>query len=203
MLFLYNNNLFITAPFILQYKIDNHYFKDTNNFYNKLNMKKTFLFALVLTVLNSYAQQKASNQKQRLAQYIGNWASTDKITDDKPSLQPNIKMTVTPLMDSSSLQIQVFQKNGAAYKLLLIELISYDAVTDQIIAAGQNNAGQCFVGKGFFYTNNQWVMEDHDHNGKLTQTVTFNFMGSNAVALKGDMPGTEGWKVKYIKVKRK
>jgi hypothetical protein len=164
-------------------------------------MKKIFFLLLILITTNCFAQQKATNQKQRLSQYIGNWASTDKITDDKPSLQPNIKMTVTPMMDSSSLQIQVFQKNGAAYKLLLIELISYDTVTDQIIAAGQNNAGQCFVGKGFFNTNNQWVMEDHDHNGKLTQTVTFNFVGSNAVALKGDVPDTKGWEVKYIKVK--
>jgi hypothetical protein len=166
-------------------------------------MKKTFLFALVLTALTSYAQQKAANQKQRLAQYIGKWASTDKITDDKPGIKPNIKMTVTPLMDSSSLQVQVFQKNGAAYKLLLVEIISYDAVTDQIVAAGQNNAGQCFVGKGFFDTNNQWVMEDHDHNAKLTQTVTFNFMGSNTVVLKGDLPGSDGWKVKYIKAAAK
>jgi hypothetical protein len=164
-------------------------------------MKKIFFLLLVLITTNCFAQQKATNQKQRLSQYIGNWASTDKITDDKPSLQPNIKMTVTPMMDSSSLQIQVFQKSGTSYKLLLIELISYDAVTDQIIAAGQNDAGQCFVGKGFFDTNNQWVMEDHDHNGKLTQTVTFNFIGSNAVALKGDVPNTKGWEVKYIKVK--
>ncbi len=165
-------------------------------------MKKIFFLVIILIGTNCFAQQKATNQKQRLAQYIGNWVSTDKITDDKPSLQPNIKMTVKPMMDSSSVQVQVFQRNGATYKLLLIELISYDAVTDQIIASGQNNTEQCFIGKGFFDTNNQWVMEDHDHNKKLTQTVTFNFIGSNAVALKGDVPGTDGWKVKYIKVKK-
>jgi hypothetical protein len=164
-------------------------------------MKNIFFLLIILLSINCFAQQKATNQKQRLAQYIGNWVSTNKITDAKPSLLPNIKMTVKPMMDSSSLQIKVFQKNGGVYKLLLIELISYDAVTDQIIASGQNNTGQCFIGKGFFDTNNQWVMEDHDHNGKLTQTVTFNFIGKKAVALKGDIPDTEGWEVKYIKVK--
>jgi hypothetical protein len=54
--------------------------------------------------------KKTATQKHRLTQYIGNWVSADKITDDKSSLQPNIKMTVTPLMDSSSLQIQVYEK---------------------------------------------------------------------------------------------
>jgi hypothetical protein len=36
-------------------------------------------------------------------------------------------------------------------------MISYDAVTDQIVAFGQNKEGQCFVGKGFFDVKNKWV----------------------------------------------
>jgi hypothetical protein len=163
-------------------------------------MQKIFFCLVVFISVNTSAQQKAANQKQRLSQYIGNWVSTDKIIDDKPGLQPNIKMSVTPMMDSSSLQVQVFQKTGTAYTLLLIELISYDAVTDRIIAAGQNAAGQCFIGKGFFDINNKWVMEDRDYNGKLTQTVTFNFISGTTVVLDGEVAGGTGWQTKYIKV---
>jgi hypothetical protein len=185
--------------------MNKEYFQVHPIFYALTNfkMKKIFLFLNIIICMNSFAQQKAADQKKRLAQYIGNWASTDNLTDTKVSLHPGITMMVTPKMDSNSLQIEVFQKKDAAYQLILVELISYDATTDQIVAAGQNNAGQCFVGKGFFDKNNTWIMEDHDYNGKLTQTVTFNFTGSNTVALKGDVPGTNGWQVKYIKVNNK
>jgi hypothetical protein len=162
-------------------------------------MRKIFLSLTVLLSLNSIAQQKATDQKKRLGQYTGNWASADKLTDDKAGKHPNITMTVTAKMNGNSLMVKVFQKTTDAYRLILVEQISYDATTDQIVAAGQNSAGQCFIGKGFFDTSNKWIMEDHDYNGKLTQTVQFNFIGSNAVVLKGDVPDGAGWQVKYIK----
>jgi hypothetical protein len=164
-------------------------------------MKKIILSLAVFITINGFAQQKAANQKQRLSQYAGNWVSTDNITDEKPGLSPNIKMYVTPKMDSSSLQVEVFQKAGTVYNLILVELISYDAVTDQIVAAGQNAAGQCFIGKGFFDTGNKWIMQDENYKGEKTVKVTFNFINSNTVALKGEMTNTESWQVKYIKVK--
>jgi hypothetical protein len=166
-------------------------------------MKKILLLLTSFISLTVSAQQKAPDQKQRLAQYAGNWASADKLTDDKPGKKPAIKMTVVPRMDGSSLQVEVFQKKDAAYQLLLVELISYDAVTDQIVAAGQNNQGQCFIGKGFFDTNNKWVMEDRNFKDELTVNVSFDFISSTAVILKGVIPGAEGWQVKYIKVASK
>jgi hypothetical protein len=166
-------------------------------------MKKILLLLVTFTSLTAIAQQKAPNQKQRLAQYAGNWESADNITDDKPGKKPAIKMTVVPRMDGSCLQVEVFQKKDSAYQLLLVELISYDAVTDQVVAAGQNNQGQCFIGKGFFDTNNKWVMEDRNFKGELTLNVSFDFVSSTAVVLKGVIPGADGWQVKYIKVKSK
>jgi hypothetical protein len=58
-----------------------------------------------------------------------------------------------------------------------------------------------FIGKGYFYTNNKWIMEDRNFKGELTLNVSFDFVGSTAVVLKGLIPGAEGWQVKYIKVK--
>lgn len=166
-------------------------------------MKRILLFLVFFTTIHCFAQQKANNQKQRLLQYIGNWVSTDNLTDNKPGPEPNIKMTVTPKMDSASLQVEVFQKTGNAYKLILVELISYDAVTDQIIAAGQNAAGECFIGKGFFDTTNQWIMLDENYKGEPTLKVTFNFINNITVSLKGEMPNAQEWQVKYIKVNLK
>ncbi len=163
-------------------------------------MKSLFAYLLIMLSTSTFAQKKADNQKQRLLQYVGNWASTDLLTDEQASQHPNVTMTVKPKLDGYSLEISVFQKKDSGYQLILVEQISYDATTDQIIALGQNAAGQCFIGKGFFDTNNQWVMEDHDLNGKLTQTVTFHFEGTNAVALKGDVSGSNGWQVKYVKI---
>jgi hypothetical protein len=166
-------------------------------------MKRIFLFLTVFTTINCFAQQKAGNQKQRLSQYIGNWVSTDNINDTKPGVSPNIKMNVTAQMDSASLQVEVLKKTGNTYKLILVELISYDAVTDQIVAAGQNASGQCFIGRGFFDTTNQWIMQDENYKGEQTVKVTFNFINNTTVSLKGEIPNTQGWQVKYIKMNSK
>jgi hypothetical protein len=45
-------------------------------------MKKTVLFLFVLISVNTFSQEKANNQKQLLAQYIGHWASADNIQDN-------------------------------------------------------------------------------------------------------------------------
>jgi hypothetical protein len=161
-------------------------------------MTKLFFFIAITVACQAFSQQKATDQKKRLAQYIGNWVSTDNMADTKPSLKPLIKMTVTPKMEDRSLQVEVFQRQDSIYKLILVELISYDAITDQVVALGHNNDGQCFVGKGFFDVKNQWVMEDRNFKNELTAKVTFHFISANEVVLKGDVPNTKGWQVKYI-----
>lgn len=111
-------------------------------------------------------------------------------------------MAVVPKMDSSSLQVEVFQLKDGEYGPLLVELISYDAVTDMIVAAGQNNAGQCFVGRGYFYKPNHWFMDDVNHKGEKTLHVEFIFFGNKEVYLEGTTPNHKNeWKVKYIRVK--
>jgi hypothetical protein len=150
-------------------------------------MKQIIFLVTLFIALPALAQQKATDQKKRLAQYIGHWVGGD------------IKMDVIPKMDGASLQVEVYQKKDSSYQLILVELISYDAVTDQIIAAGQNAAGACFTGKGFFDTGTHWYMEDYNFKGEPTLKVTFNFIGSRVVELKGDVPGGAGWQVRYVK----
>jgi hypothetical protein len=166
-------------------------------------MKKLslLLFLCASTSVPLSAQNKAKNQQQLLAQYIGNWASADNIADTIVGLNPDIKMTVLPKMNNQSLQVEVFQKQGNGYALILVELISYDNVTDQIIAAGHNSAGQCFIGKGYFTTANQWFMHDENLKGEKMMNVDFNFLNAREVILKGVNPNdSSGWNVKYIKV---
>jgi hypothetical protein len=163
-------------------------------------MKKIIILSLLFVSFNATAQEKAPNQKELLAQYIGNWASADNIADTIIGLNPNIKMTVLPKMNGQSLQVEVFQKQGTEYVLILVELISYDVVTNQIVAAGQNKDGQCFIGKGYFMTKNQWFMRDANFKGEPTLHVDFNFVNTNEVVLKGVNPNDgSGWHVKYIR----
>jgi sugar phosphate isomerase/epimerase len=163
-------------------------------------MKKLFLFLIVLLSFNSYTQEKSKNQQQKLAQYIGSWLSTDNLTDTKVSTNPKIKMIVLPKMDNNSLQVEVFEKQNDKWKSILVELISYDAVTDQIVASGQNKDYQCFTGKGYFDDKNHWFMQDVNHKGEPTLKVTFNFINGTEVLLEGITPNNKNnWKVKYIK----
>jgi hypothetical protein len=168
----------------------------------RINSKRKKGFFTKLSEITK--EEKATNQKQRLAQYIGTWLSADNITDTAIGKTPSIKMTVIPKMDSGSLQVAVFQQQNMQWAPLLVELISYDTVTDMIVAAGQNNAGECFTGKGYFDSNNNWYMQDSNGKGEKTTTVTFHFLNANEVYLEGKAPtGLLLWKVKYIKAKNK
>jgi hypothetical protein len=167
-----------------------------------INSKRKIAFFNKLSEITK--EEKVSNQKQRLAQYIGTWYSADNIIDKAIGKNPSIKMTVVPKMDSSSLQVAVFQQKNNQWVTLLVELISYDTVTDMIVAAGQNNAGQCFTGKGYFDSNNNWYMQDINGKGERTIAVSFKFLNANEVYLEGKAPnGLLLWKVKYIKAKNK
>ena len=82
----------------------------------------------------------------------------------------------------------------------MVELISYDALTDKIIAKGVNEKNECFIGKGAFYENNLWVMKDENLKGEHISTVNFKFLSSSEIVLKGTNPlGEKLWEIKYIK----
>jgi hypothetical protein len=129
--------------------------------------------------------------------------SADKITDTHVGTAPAVKMTVIPKMDSIAIQVEVFRKTDSGYKLMLVELINYDVVTNQIVALGQNEEGKCFTRKGYFYSDNKWVMKDYNYKGELVLNVSFEFISSTAIVLKGVIPNAKGWEIKYIKVSPK
>jgi hypothetical protein len=167
-----------------------------------MKIKNLLLITLLLFISKTnFAQEKAKNQKALLSKYIGTWYSADKITDTKIGINPNIKMRVVPKMNNGALQVEVFQKNNKIWNTILVELLAYDAASDQIVAAGHNASGGNFTGKGFFDTENNWHMDDLDLNSQPTLHVEFNFLNENEVVLKGTVPnsGTGGFDVKYIK----
>ena len=162
---------------------------------------KNALFLLYLTIsINGYSQDKSIDQKQQMAQYIGSWLSTDNIFADQISLNPRIKVNVMPKLDENSLQVEVFENLSGKWKLILVELISYDNATKQIVALGQNQNAECFFGKGFFDTNNHWVMNDVNLIGEPSQIVSFDFISNTEVLLHSVAPDTlKNWEIKYIK----
>ena len=151
-------------------------------------MKKTLVFLFILIHIGSYSQEKAKNQKNRLAQYIGDWLRTEHINDTVLSSNPKIMVKVVPKLHGNSLQVDVFEKQKNEWVPILVELISYDGVTDEIVASGQNSDFECFVGKGFFDTNNIWKMQDFNHKQEAGLKVSFDFISNTEVVLKGIMP---------------
>ena len=113
-------------------------------------MKKTLVFLFIFINISLYSQEKAKDQKNRLAQYIGDWLSTEHINDTILSSNPKIMVKVVPKLDGNSLQVDVFEKRKNEWIPILVELISYDSSTDEIVASGQNSDFECFIGKGFF-----------------------------------------------------
>jgi hypothetical protein len=82
------------------------------------------------------------NQREKLSQCIGTWYSTDQITVTK--------VVVSLKLVGNSFQVEVFENQNAQWISIHIVLVSYDAVTNQIVAAGQNKDGECFCGERFF-----------------------------------------------------
>jgi sugar phosphate isomerase/epimerase len=168
-------------------------------------MEKIIFFFILIFSCNTLSQDKALNQKERLSQYIGTWLSTDSLTDSQVGPDPKIKVAVTPIMDENSLQVVVFERQNDKWLTILVELISYDSVTDQIVASGQNKMHQCFIGKGYFDKQNRWFMKDINHKGEPSLNVSFDFISNTEVILKGEVLNkpNEGWQVKYIKANSK
>ena len=157
------------------------------------------IFVFQGLVLN--AQHKSKNQLQELSKYIGTWYSAENINDDILGKKPKIKMIVKPTIGfTNGLQVEVFESRKNEWNTILVELISYDVLTDKIIAKGINDKNECFIGKGAFYENNLWIMKDENLNGEHISTVNFNFLSSSEVVLKAtNSSNKELWKIKYIK----
>ncbi|ARV15665.1 sugar phosphate isomerase/epimerase family protein [Polaribacter sp. SA4-12] len=157
------------------------------------------IFVFQGLVLN--AQHKSKNQLQELSKYIGTWYGAENINDVDLGKNPKIKMVVKPTIGfTNGLQVEVFESRENEWKTILVELISYDALTDKIIAKGINEKNECFIGKGAFYENNLWIMKDENLNGEHISTVNFNFLSSSEVVLKAtDSLDKELWGIKYIK----
>lgn len=132
------------------------------------------------------------NQKEKFLQCIGTWYSKDQITANK--------VVVSPKLDGNSLQVEVCTKENAQWISTHIGLISYDAVTNQIVVSGQNQNGECFVGNGFFNSNNESYMQIMNFKGEPILKATFNFINSTEVILIVEIGNsTDTWKIKYIK----
>ncbi len=160
------------------------------------------IFIVLLAAINScFAQETKIDQSTSLKRYIGEWVSSASPDSNNAIENPQIKMVNRPKMGSGSIQVEVFQLRDGTYIPILVELISYDSKTDQIVALGQNEKGECFTGVGRFSDNNNWTMRDNDLNGKHTQTVTFKFSSDTEVYLEGsDSKGKILWRTRYLKV---
>ena len=167
--------------------------------------KLLILCIVIFQCLLINAQHKSKNQLQELSKYIGTWYSAENSNDVDLSEDPEIKMIVKPTIGfTNGLQVEVFESRKNEWKTILVELISYDVVTDKIIAKGVNEKNECFIGKGAFYENNLWRMKDENLKGEHISTVNFNFLSSSEVVLKAtDSLNKELWTIKYIKQNQK
>ncbi|WP_042498433.1 hypothetical protein [Algibacter lectus] len=110
----------------------------------------------ILTVLMStfsfgQTDYSISSQKDRLRQYSGQWVSAINSSTDSVAALPALKMSSISNFNNNSLSITVLQKNSASkYEPILREIIGYDRVTNTVFAAGHNNEGTFFTGKGRF-----------------------------------------------------
>ncbi|SFC06892.1 Sugar phosphate isomerase/epimerase [Algibacter lectus] len=160
----------------------------------------------ILTVLMStfsfgQTDYSISSQKDRLRQYSGQWVSAINSSTDSVAVLPTLKMSSISNFNNNSLSITVLQKNSASkYEPILREIIGYDRVTNTVFAAGHNNEGTFFTGKGRFSSEKKWTMQDKDLNGNNTMTVNFNFNNYTDVTLEGfDNNEKHLWKTRYIK----
>ncbi|MGQ1784277.1 MULTISPECIES: sugar phosphate isomerase/epimerase family protein [unclassified Saccharicrinis] len=141
-----------------------------------------------------------STQKDRLHQYAGQWVSTIHPNTDSIASNPQLKMINTSNTNHHSLNVEVLRLIGEDYHPILHELIGFDRISQDIFAAGHNDIGDFFTGKGQFTSENRWMMQDADLNGKPTMKVIFNFQSFTDVIVEGlDTENNSLWKTRYIK----
>ncbi|CAM3590762.1 hypothetical protein [Zobellia roscoffensis] len=163
-------------------------------------MKGKILLVLVMCAISSYGQETKLDQASCLKRYVGEWFSTASAEYNPVGDRSEIKMVNVPKMNGNSIQVEVFQLGNEGYVPILVELISYDAITNKIVALGQNENEVCFSGVGSFSDKNNWIMVDYDFSGNHQQTVSFQFRSDREVYLGGkNNSGEILWKTRYIK----
>lgn len=164
---------------------------------------KAFLITIFLMVVHCLTAQKKftiGTQPDRLNQYSGHWVSSIHPNTDSIAAIPNIKMVNRSVLNQQSLQVTVLQQKKNAYQPILVELMGYDPQADIIFAAGQNEQGAYFTGKGKFLTERNWVMQDTNLLGQPTMKVNFDFLNFTDVVVEGfNTNGQSLWKTRYIK----
>ncbi|MDB4292929.1 hypothetical protein N9954_05925 [Maribacter sp.] len=160
------------------------------------------VFLVFLVALNFCSSQEVKmDQATLLKRYTGEWVSSVAPDSNEVSKNPKIKMVNVQKMGGNSIQVEVFQLQDGNYSTILLELLSYDVTTDQIVALGQNKKGECFTGVGRFYDNDNWTMRDKDFQGNPVQTVSFKFLSDIEVYLEGiDPKGKVLWRTRYVKI---
>ncbi len=140
-------------------------------------------------------------QQAWLSQYYGRWLSTASVNSDMIDEHNCIEVIAKPHMDAKAMQVDVFSIKDGQKQGILSELLVYDTVSEQIIALGQNDEGQSFIGKGKFQNRHRLTMLDKNIDGKPIMEVDFNFINPTEVILKGKAldTSTHDWEIKYIK----
>jgi len=146
------------------------------------------------------AQYHLSDQNSRLRQYSGTWNSSIHPNTDSVSVKPSIRMFNSVSGDSKSLFVEVEQLKDSLYQNLLVEMISYDKNSDTIIALVQRSDGSCFIGKGKYTSETDWVMFDKDLLGNDIMNVSFKFNSYTDVLVQGfNNEQKRLWQTRYIK----
>lgn len=164
---------------------------------------KALLFSPILLagiLCSAATPESLSTQAERLHQYAGEWHSSVSPDSDEVSSTPMIKMINRSMQQDRSLHVDVLMYRDGKYVSILVEQISYDAKSDQIVALGQNEAGKCFIGKGRFVDDRRWSMLDLDLEGNELMRVEFAFLSPTEVMVEGISPaGDSLWKMRYLK----
>jgi len=145
-----------------------------------------------------------SKQHVWLSQYYGHWFSTVSPDSNRVDKDNCIELIAKPHMNGNAMMVDVFSITNKHKQCLLSEMISYDQLSNQIVAMGQNQEGQCFIGKGQFRDRHRLSMVDRNLNDTPVMQVDFHFVNPAEVLLQGHrLPGHELlWEVKYIKDNR-
>lgn len=158
------------------------------------------LFLAFLATAAAEIPDSLPTQVERLHQYAGTWVSSINPDSDEIASMPLIKMVNRSVQHDQSLHVEVLALRDGKYHSMLVEQISYDSKTDQIVALGQNEAAESFIGKGRFENDHHWNMLDLDLEGNELMQVKFEFLSPTRVVVEGlASTGESLWKTRYHK----
>jgi hypothetical protein len=98
---------------------------------------KTTLVLCCLMMSGLAAAAERSVQEIRLQQYAGVWLSAISVEADDLAETPAIKMINQSKQQGRSLQVEVLLNRDGKYVPILLEQISYDSKTGEIVASGK------------------------------------------------------------------